>query len=678
MKVDINIDMNKKYYPILTDDTVTPELASLELLSKNLKISDEVMDNAKVLLKSVFPNSTTDHANLDNPDIILVQAPAWGAQTVPFSLSTLSAYVREKGYKILPLDLNIEFYHRRKEKHDIMWNVDQSQWFWANEDCVNDLLSDHEQHINDFIELIVATNTPIVGFSLYNSSLTVSLYLIKLLKARKPELKIIVGGPEAHHTLAGNKLAENPLIDGVAQSEGEETLIDIIQRVRTNRSLKDCPGLLVFNDGKVVKTSTRPMISKIDTLPIPDFSDYRFDAYVENYKIPMASSRGCPNKCVYCTEQPYWESFRFRSSESMFNEAKYQLEKYPNATFIDFQDSLINGKVSAIEGFAELLMENKIKVQWGGQAVIRKEMTEKLLIKLKMGGCSYLAYGLETPNPDLMRNIGKFLSKGADMDTITAAHARSGLNAVYNVMFGLPGESEEDAFSVLEFVRKNANHNLFVNPSAGFCGFSEGTPGWENPDKFGIDLALGGTFWKSKDGKNTFLTRLKRFEDFCKLVDELGVVHTTYPHTHLLNRNQMIAQYHVATGNPEKAIYYYEKWINETPEDETAINFLKNYRLSMSSENKNNVYHYPIADVSNSEWLNGIARGWGSVILFEYKPIILNELTVGTTIQLANGEKRKIVEIKNPDNYSILAFVDGDPLDGNIVGWPNLITVETQ
>ena len=40
MKVYINIDMNKKYYPILTDDTVTPELASLELLSKNLRKKD--------------------------------------------------------------------------------------------------------------------------------------------------------------------------------------------------------------------------------------------------------------------------------------------------------------------------------------------------------------------------------------------------------------------------------------------------------------------------------------------------------------------------------------------------------------------------------------------------------------------------------------------------------------
>ncbi len=664
--------MSKKHYTIFADDPNSLNLSNIEFLPKGDKISDEVLNNAKILLKNVFPNSTTDYDNLDNPDIILVQAPAWGAQTVPFSLSTLSAYVREKGYKILPLDLNIEFYHRRKEKHDIMWNVDQSAWFWLNEDCVKDLLSDHEQHINDFIELVVSSNTPIVGFSLYASSLIVSLHLIKLLKERKPELKIIVGGPEAHHTQSGNMLAENPLIDGVAQSEGEETLIDFIRRVRTNQSVKDCPGILVSTDGKIVATNTRPLIPKIDALPIPDFSDYRFDAYIENYKLPMASSRGCPNKCVYCAEQPYWETYRFRSSESMFNEAKIQMSKYPNITFVDFQDSLINGKVSAIEGFAELLMDNRLKVQWGGQAVIRKEMTEELLTKLKMGGCAYLAYGLETPNSSLMRNIGKFLSKGADIDTITEAHARAGLNAVYNVMFGLPGETEEDAFSVLEFVRKNAHNNLFVNPSSGFCGFSPGTPGWENPEKYGIDLALGGNFWQSKDGKNTYLTRLKRFEDFCKLVDELGVVHTTYPQTHLLNRNQMIAMYYIAIGKPDKAVYYYEKWVQETPEDDTAIKFLEEYRRSCTKEEI--VRIYPMKDLTNNEWQNGVARGWEAVILFDYSDIILSELTVGKTIQLANGEKREIIEVKNPDKFSILVFVDGEPMDGDVVGWPNLIT----
>jgi radical SAM superfamily enzyme YgiQ (UPF0313 family) len=624
------------------------------------------------LLTNLCPNSTTNHDNLDDPDIILVQAPGWGVQTAPLSLASLSAYVRQKGYKILPLDLNVEFFVSKHEKFSIMWDIDQSQWFWESEDFVNDLLKEYRKQIDDFVELVVSTNTPLVGFSLYNTSMHSSMYLIKLLKERKPELKIVVGGPHAHRHLAGNDLARNPLIDAVAQSEGEETLVDIIQRVRENRSLLDCPGLLVFKDGVVCATSTRPMISKIDSLPIPDYSDFSLAPYLSPTRLPMTSSRGCPNKCIFCTEQPYWESYRFRSAESMIEEVKHQLKLYPEIDFFDFQDSLCNGKISAIEKFAEYLIENKIKIQWAGQAVIRKEMTEALMMKLKQSGCVVMAYGLETPNPALMRSVGKLLSKGADINQITKAHARTGLGAVYNVMFGLPGETEDDSLMVLEFLRRNAKNNLYVNPSASFCGFSNGAPGWDNAEKFGIDKTLGGIFWKSVDGNNTFLTRLKRFEDFCKLVSDLEIK-TTYPSPYLLNRNQVIAQYYIAIGQPENAIYYYEEWIKDHPEDEIAKKFLlKN--LHNKVEVKSNVY--AISRHSDENWLNGIARNWGPAILFTHVPYILEELTVGKFVQFSNLQISKIIEVKNEiEKDCIVIHLDGPLLDGDQVGWPNLLKV---
>jgi hypothetical protein len=356
----------------------------------------------------------------------------------------------------------------------------------------------------------------------------------------------------------------------------------------------------------------------------------------------------------------------------MIEEVKHQLKLYPEINFIDFQDSLCNGKISAIEKFAEYLIENKIKIQWAGQAVIRKEMTEALMMKLKQSGCVVMAYGLETPNPALMRSVGKLLSKGADINQIAEAHARTGLGAVYNVMFGLPGETEEDSLMVLEFLRRNAKNNLYVNPSAAFCGFSNGSPGWDNAEKFGIDKTLGGTFWKSVDGTNTFLTRLKRFEDFCKLVSDLGIK-TTYPSTYLLNRNQVIAQYYIAIGQPENAVYYYEEWIKDHPEDEIAKDFLiKNPHNKV--EAKSNVY--AISRHSDENWLNGVARNWGPAILFTYVPYILEELTIGKFVQFSNLQISKIIEVKNEiEKDCIVIHFDGPLLDGDQVGWPNLLKV---
>ncbi len=623
------------------------------------------------LLSSVCPNSTTDYTNLDSPDAIIVQAPAWGVQTPPLSLASLSAYARRAGYKILPLDLNIEFYSIRPDKFSAMWGLEESQWFWLTKDCVDEFIEAYKNKIDEFIDLILSTNAPLVGFTLYISSMYFSLHLIEKIKARRPSIKIIVGGPHAHKFMAGKELAANLLIDAVVQSEGEVALVDLISRTRQEGSFLDCSGILISNNGAVQETPTRQMIQSLDSLPIPDFSDFSFGPYVEPNRLPMASSRGCPNKCIFCNEQPYWESYRFRSGESMIEEVKHQLMLYPNISFVDFHDSICNGKMSAITKFAEGLLRNKIKIRWCGQAVIRKEMTEEVMVYLKHSGCVCMAYGLETSNQALMQSVGKLLSKGADIDKIAEAHSKSGLNAVYNVMFGLPGETEEDAFACLEFLRRNINNNLTVNPSAGFCGFADGTRGWENPNQFGIDKTLGGSFWSSLDGTNTFLIRLKRFEDFCRVVAELGI-RTTYSATHLLNRNQVIAKYYIALGQPEKAIHYYREWSKEHPNDSQAIEFL----LTHPDITYTNPSAFAISSCSDYNWLNGVSRSWGPAILFPHSPTVSEVLVVGKTVELVTNERRKIIDVRRyPDRNSIEIFVTGDLLDGDQVGWPNLLKI---
>ena len=617
------------------------------------------------LLKIVCPNSTTSPDNLVNPDIVLVQAPGWGVDTVPLGLATLSTYARAKGIKILPLDVNVEWFLSRPEKFSEVWEVSQSMWFWESKDSINSLMVDYKEQAEQLIELILATNTSVVGFVMYSSSECVSLALIEMLKLRKPEITIIVGGPHAHHTMNGRYYTTLSSISAVAQGEGEEILVDIIQRVHANKSLADCPGLLRSVDGLIIN-NPNTFIKELDSLPIPDFSDYSFASYCSSYLLPISSCRSCPNNCIYCNERAFTGRYRFRSAESMIEELRYQMSLYPGITTIAFQDSICNGKISELIRFAELIVENRIKVSWYGQAVIRKEMTEEVLILFKKSGCVGLGYGLETTNVDLMRKLGKFTLKGVDIDKVAENHKKADLGATYNVMFGLPGESEEDAFQVLEFVRRHAHHTLLVNPSPGFCGFSEGTPGWEKPEKYSIDKKLGGTFWTSTDGANTYLTRLKRFEEFCKVAIDLNLT-TTYPHRNLLNRNQVIARYYIAIGKPEKATYYYNEWFRAHPEDTTAANFLR-----LKGEKLEYVDHrYVALNSTDAEWINGVSN-IRPEILFPYDMLIAEEMTPGSVLVFPNKDRR-IIERTNVylEKSMVAVTVAGTVLDGIVVGWPH-------
>jgi len=632
---------------------------------------------------ALLPTSRTDIENFCDPDIVLVQAPGWGVNTPPLGTAMLTSFARKHGYKVLPIDLNVEFYLNRPSEFDKTWELEQSLWFWDTADCVKRLNDAFRKEIDAFVDLVIAANSPLVGFTVYNSSMYLSMELARLLKKRRPELKIIFGGPHVSRFMAGLWVIKDPAVDAVAQGEGELTLIDVIERVKTGRPLTDCPGLLIRINDEVVDTGDRELIKDLNQVPAPDFGDYAFELYRTPTRLPLMSSRGCPNRCIYCNERPFWKAFRYRTAENVFAEIQAQLTRYPFVNFLDFQDSLVNGMIRELDRLADLIIESGLKVNWSGQAAIRKEMTLELMTKLKRSGCVCMAYGLETPSSSLMLKVGKVLASGADANAIAEAHGKTGLGVTYNFMFGLPGETEEDAFEAHEFLRRNKKYGLAVNPSPHFCGFAPGTFAYENPQHYGIDLSKGHLYWESTDRRNTYICRLKRFEDFCRLVQELGIS-TTYPSTVLLDRNRTLGNYYVQTGDKMRARWYFKAWLEEHPDDndiraslDEMISsdpiFLASSLAVSGCDRKTDVSYTP-PNHTDQNWVKGVAKTWATAYFVEDSIQAKSDFAVGKKVTFSDGTVRTIVRLKENDG-SLIVFLDGIPLDGNVVGYPNLIKV---
>ena len=625
---------------------------------------------------ALLPNSRTDIENFCDPDIVLVQAPGWGVDIPPLATAMLTSFARKHGYKVLPIDLNIEIYLTRPPEFDKAWDSEQAQWFWNTNELVKKMITLLHEKIDAFVELLITTNTPMVGFTLYSSSKFMSLALARMLKTRQPNLQIVFGGPHVSRYMEGQTIIGNPFIDAVVQGEGELTLIDFMERVKIGRPLTDCPGLLVCVDGHVVDTGDRDLIKDLNQLPVPYFDDYAFDIYRTPNRLPLLSSRGCPNRCIFCNERLFWKKFRGRSAENIFAEIQAQLARYPSVNFLYFQDSLLNGNIRELDRLADLIIESGLKVRWGGQAIIRKEMTRELLTKLKRSGCIHLSYGLETPSESLMLKVGKVMSKGADINAIAEANWQTGLAVTYNFMFGLPGETEEDAFEAHEFLRRNKNHDMSVNPSPIFCSFVPGTSVYENPERYGLDLSKGSLYWESTDGNNTYITRLKRFEDFCRLVNELGIS-TEYPSTVLLDRNRTLANYYALAGNNMRARQYYDAWLAEHPDD-NDMRVLRDKIISSAHicETDSLAFSGGVCfpeNHSDDNWIKGISK-IGAAFFVKTCPQTKSDLKVGRRVVFADDTVRTIVRINENDD-SLIVILDGTSLDGNVVGYPKEIKI---
>ncbi|MDX6768841.1 MAG: radical SAM protein [Elusimicrobiota bacterium] len=520
---------------------------------------------------SLFSGSRTEPANFVSPDLVLVQTPGWGIKTMPLSLATLAAFVRSKGHRVLPLDLNVEFHLRRRPPYMDLWDDNTADWFWRTGSRIEGFIADHRELIDAQVEALLATGARLFGFSCYSSCSHVSLHYAREIKRRRPDAVTIFGGPHASRTLAGRDLALRPGVDLVAQGEGELILLETVERVKAGRGVDGIPGTLQGRDGKVVDHGDRPLIRDLDELPFADLGDFDPSLYERKTTLPVMASRGCPNKCNYCSEKVYWGTYRGFSPRRVADEVFHQLERFPQLDQVDFMDSLINGVMSRMLDMARLFAAHPRKFIWASQAVIRKEMTYEVFKTLHDGGCRCLAFGLETSSVELMLKSGKVLAKGVELDRLVEDAHRAGLSCAYNFMFGLPGETAANAAASLDFLRRHKGRIGTVNPSAAFCGFSPGTPAFERPEDFGVvpDDSGREAYWRTADGTNDLLVRLERFEAFCAEAVDLGVP-TTYPHRRLLDRDRVIADFLHHHGRHAEALPYYDRWLESHPDDETS------------------------------------------------------------------------------------------------------------
>ncbi len=128
----------------------------------------------------------------------------------------------------------------------------------------------------------------------------------------------------------------------------------------------------------IVSNADRQLIKSLDALPFPDYDDLPLHEYPQNKfgmpVMPVVGSRGCIGDCVFCVEKRLWgNTYRMRSPENIVSEIKNIKEKY-GSSIIRFNDSLINCNIKSLEKFCDLMIEEKLEMQWTCNARIRPEM----------------------------------------------------------------------------------------------------------------------------------------------------------------------------------------------------------------------------------------------------------------------------------------------------------------
>ncbi len=151
--------------------------------------------------------------------------------------------------------------------------------------------------VMNIVSDLYSRNPDVIGFSCYIWNIEETIPIIEMLKKIKPDIKIVLGGPEVSYDVP-HWLERLEHIDYIIVGEGEETFKDLLHALEKNEDVESVAGLAYMRDGKPYRTAPRP---KLDLKKVP--SPFRVEEDLPQLSKRVTyieTSRGCPYSCAFC------------------------------------------------------------------------------------------------------------------------------------------------------------------------------------------------------------------------------------------------------------------------------------------------------------------------------------------------------------------------------------------
>jgi radical SAM superfamily enzyme YgiQ (UPF0313 family) len=272
------------------------------------------------------------------------------------------------------------------------------------------------------------------------------------------DVPIICGG--YHPDSIPEEVAAVPEIDVVSLGEGEETMVELCDRLAAREPYLDLAGAWVKANGEVVRNPSRLLITDLDAMPLPDFALFNFDQLVGTaIGSGMAVlSRGCPYSCAYCINprtralfpnpKHYW---RQRGPRRSIEYVQALLSHRPELQVIQFCSDMFGPDIPWLTEFSPLY-KRKIGLPFTCNHRVNL-ITPELVRLLKDAGCYQIFLGIESGN-EHVRN--KVLNRNLSREKIVRAFHLCTEAGIKTVAYNMVGVPFEDNRAVLDTIKLNA------------------------------------------------------------------------------------------------------------------------------------------------------------------------------------------------------------------------------
>ncbi len=318
---------------------------------------------------------------------------------------------------------------------------------------------------------ILAREPWLVGFTCYLWNIDRSLWIAEQLKAARPELRILLGGPEI--TADNAWVLAQPSLDYAAIGEGEQTFCELLE------ALRHSPTPAQPIDGLFVSATNGGTPGRLPAFrrPLPDLNEISspylagiLDAADEQMLL-LETIRGCVFKCKFCYYPKSYDNLYFLSEEKIVANLEHARQR--GAREVVLLDPTLNQKRD-FNAFLRLLAQANAQRQFTFFGELRAEgITAETARLLREANFTEVEIGLQSVDPaaqELMdrKNNMKAFERGV------RAMLDAGLQVKVDLIIGLPGDTADSIRRGLDYLCSSRLYssiqvfNLAILPGTAF------------------------------------------------------------------------------------------------------------------------------------------------------------------------------------------------------------------
>ena len=319
------------------------------------------------------------------------------------------------------------------------------------------------------IELLKRLQPDVIGLSVATRVRPWAIEMSRRIRAAFPAARLLWGG--WHPTMSPESVFRDVEVDGVAVGEGEETVLEVLDRTERGLPLAGIPGLRTRPGDTAAQ---RPLVQDLDTIPwfrydeqpswlVEDDGVTTFDGLpphygADRYGYPLIASRGCPYNCSFCSV-PYLKDMysttdgrflRRRSVESVIEELVHARDRL-GANYVWFFDEEFLFHRKWMRQFLPAYRD-RVGLPWYCEAHPDSFLDEGFVRLLAESGLMDLEIGIQSASPATLELFNRPMRARDKLVALTRVFADTDVAVVYDVILDNPLETEADVRQTLDFL----------------------------------------------------------------------------------------------------------------------------------------------------------------------------------------------------------------------------------